>query len=119
MTFGADQRPRSSLSRAARLFRFHCARRCEEAHALPVRAVALMASDSSSVRRIVSLSGSGLGQAARTADTTAGSCEKIKRLSGLGFCRCRTQAFVDAYFRRVIDSLARRGALASSSLEIK
>src|SRR6267378_826392 len=118
MTFGGDPRPHSSLNRAARLFRIHCARRCEEAHAVPVRATALMASDSSSVRRIVSLSRSGLGQAARTADTMAGSFEKRKRFAGLGFCCCRAQAFVDASFRRVKDSLARRGTLVSS-LEIK
>src|SRR4030095_1972795 len=116
ITFGGDERPRSSLSRSARLFRIHCARRSEESHAVPVRATALMASDSSSVRRIVSLSRSGLGQAPRTADTTAGSCEKRK--GGPGFCCCRVQAFVDASFRRVKDSLARGGTLASS-LEIK
>ena len=106
------------LRSSAKLFRIHCARRWDESHAVPVCATALMASDSSSVRRIVSLSRSGLGQAARTADTTAGSCEKIKRFSGLGFCWCRAQAFVDASFRRVKDSLAPGGTLASS-LEIK
>src|SRR5438132_4041826 len=116
ITFDTDPRARSPFKRAARLFRIHCARRSEEAHAVPVRATALMASDSSSVRRIVSLSRSGLGQAARTADTTAGSC--VKRKGGPGFCCCRAQAFVDASFSRAKDSFARRGTLGSS-LEIK
>src|SRR5262245_59480616 len=116
MTFGGD--PRSSLRRATRLSRFHCARRCAEAHAVLVRATALIASDSSSVRRIKSLARSGLDQTLRTADTTAGSCEKIKRFSGLGFSLCRAEAFVDASFRRANDSLARCGTFASS-LEIK
>src|SRR5436189_1404323 len=101
--------PRSSFSRVMKAFRIHCARRSDEAHAVPVRATALMASDSSSVRRIVSLSRSGLGQSARTADTKAGSC--VKRKGGPGFCCCRAQAFVDASFRRVKDSLARGGTL--------
>src|SRR5688500_10037498 len=116
MTLGGDPRLDASRSNAAKLSRFHCARRSEEAHAVPVRATALMASDSSSVRRIVSLSRSGLGQAARTPDTTAGSWEK--RNGGPGLCCCRVQALVDASFRRAKDSLARRGTLASS-LEIK
>jgi hypothetical protein len=98
---------------SAQALRIHCARRSEESHAVPVRATALMASDSSSVRRIVSLSRSGLGQSARTAETTAGSgfCEKMKGAPP-------AHAFADASFRRAKDSLARDGTFGSS-LEIK
>src|SRR5438034_4823329 len=101
--------PRSSFSRVMKAFRIHCARRSEEAHAVPVRATALIASDSSSVRRIVSLSRSGFGQSARTADTIAGSC--VKRKGGPGFFSRCAQEFVDASFKRVKDCFARRGTL--------
>jgi hypothetical protein len=57
-----------------------------------VRAAALMASVSSSVRRIVSLSRSGLGQAVRTTGTTAGSCDRLKMFGAIGFCWYRAQA---------------------------
>src|SRR2546423_11880841 len=108
--------PRCSLSRAAKAFRIHCARRSDESHAVPVRATALMASDSSSVRRIVSLSRSGFGQSARTADTIAGSC--VNKKGGPGFFSRCAQELVDASFKRVNDSFAFRGTLGSS-LEIK
>src|SRR2546425_6613412 len=78
MTFGGDPRSRSSRSRAARLFRIHCARRSDDAHAVPVRATALLAGDSSGGRGIVPLSRPGLAQAARTADTPAGPWEREK-----------------------------------------
>src|SRR3954470_20244705 len=102
MTLGG---PRSSFRRVMKAFRIHCARRSEESHAVPVRATALMASDSSRVRRIVSLSRSGLGQAARTADTSAGSW--VKRKGGPGFFSRCAQELVDAPFRGVNDSRAR------------
>src|SRR5438270_9729240 len=113
MTLGGDARPRSSFSLAARLFRIHCARRSDESHAVPVRATALMASDSSSVRRIMSLSRSGSDQVERTADTTEGSgfCEKMKGAPP-------AHAFAEASFRRAKDSLAREGTFGSS-MEVK
>jgi hypothetical protein len=74
MTFGGDPRPRSSLA-ARQGYSASIARDAEEAHALPVRATALMASDLERAQDCVTVT-IWVGPCGATADTTPDSVNR-------------------------------------------